>query len=102
MSLKGKWEVVVHTYMGDQSSFHELDVEGNNVSGTVTDKGNGNTVDVVDGKFDDGKFSYGFTLKIPIGELDFTINGELVEDGKIKGQSVNAMGSFDFDGTLLV
>ena len=59
-------------------------------------------MDFVVGKIDDGKFSYGFTLKIPIGELDFTINGELLEDGKIKGQSVNAMGNFDFDGTLLV
>lgn len=95
--LSGKWDVTVHTYIGDQFSLHEFSVDGDTLTGTVTDKGNGNSAPLLEGKVEGNKFSYKFTLKIPIGEMEFQFEGALLEDGTLKGTSSNAMGSFDFD-----
>lgn len=95
--LTGKWNVVVHTYMGDQFSVHEYAVDGDVLTGTITDGGNGNVAPIEDGKVEGTKVSYRFTLKIPIGEMEFKIEGTLQEDGTIKGNSSNAMGSFEFE-----
>lgn len=97
--LTGKWNVVVHTYMGDQFAVHELAVDGDKLTGTVTDGGNGNQTEILDGKVDGNKFSYHFALRIPIGDMEFRIEGELQEDGTVKGNSTNPMGTFEFDGT---
>lgn len=95
--LAGKWNVVVHTYMGDQNSVHEYVVDGNVLTGTVIDGGNGNTAEIQSGKIEGNKISYKFTLKIPIGEMEFNIEGTLQDDGSLKGSSSNAMGSFEFE-----
>ena len=97
-ALVGKWDVVVHTFMGDQFAVHDLTVNGSELTGTVMDKGNGATTDIYDGSVDGNKFHYVFKIKIPIGNLEFTIDGELLADGTIKGTSANAMGSFEFTG----
>ena len=99
-SLTGKWDVVVHTFIGDQFAFHELNVEENKLTGVVTDKGNGATAEIYDGEIDGNNFKYEFKIKIPIGHLKFKISGE-VQDDKIKGVSKNAMGKFNFEGTKL-
>jgi len=96
--VAGAWNVTVHTYMGDQSAVHTLEVNDGVLTGTVKDNGNGNVAEIYDGVVDGNKVSYKFTIKIPIGEMEFTINGEVV-DGKYAGTSSNAMGSFDFEGT---
>ncbi len=97
--LSGIWDVVVHTFMGDQFSEHEYEADGTTLSGTITDKGNGNKAAIVDGRIEGNSISYKFTIKIPIGEMEFTMVGELKEDGKILGNSSNAMGSFEFEAT---
>lgn len=97
--LAGKWNMVVHTYMGDQFSEHEYIVEGDALKGVITDKSNGNKAEIMNGKVNRNQFSYKFTIKIPIGEMEFTMIGELSEEGTTKGTSSNAMGSFEFDGT---
>lgn len=97
--LTGKWNVVVHTYMGDQFATHELTADGSTLTGRVIDGGNGNQTEILDGKVDGNKFSYHFALRIPIGDMEFQIEGELMEDGTIKGNSTNPMGTFEFDGT---
>lgn len=93
----GIWDVVVHTFMGDQFSEHEYVVEGTTLTGVITDKGNGNKADIVDGVIDGNRISYKFTIKIPIGEMEFTIVGERIEEKKILGKSSNAMGDFEFE-----
>ena len=95
--LAGKWNVVVHTYMGDQFSNHELTVDGDVLTGVITDGGNGNQAEIKNGKVEGNKFSYTFQIKIPIGEMEFKMEGELTEEGTLKGQSSNAMGSFEFE-----
>jgi hypothetical protein len=99
--LTAKWDVVVHTFIGDQTAFHELKAEGNTVSGTVTDKANGAQADIVNGKFDGKKFSYEFKIKVPIGLIDCSIEGELLDENTIKGESTNPMGTFNFEGKRL-
>lgn len=97
-NLTGKWDVVVHTFIGDQFAFHELTADGEILTGTVTDKGNGSAAEIYDGKVEGDKFAYEFKIKIPIGNLKFKIDGELLADGTIKGVSKNAMGKFEFTG----
>lgn len=98
-ALTGKWKVVVHTYMGDQFATHELTADGDRLTGKVIDGGNGNSTEILDGKVDGNRFSYHFALRIPIGDMEFAIEGELLDDGSIKGSSTNPMGTFEFDGT---
>ncbi len=100
--FSGMWDIVVHTYMGDQFSEHEYSVEGSTLKGVITDKGNGNKAEIVDGTVDGNSISYKFTIKIPIGEMEFHMTGELMEDGKIKGNSSNAMGSFEYEAVKRV
>lgn len=97
--LAGKWNIVVHTYMGDQFSTHEYVVDGDTLTGEITDGGNGNKAAVQNGKVDGNCFSFTFRIQIPIGDLEFNMSGELKEDGTIGGISKNAMGEFEFEGT---
>lgn len=96
-TLTGKWDIVVHTFIGDQFAIHELSVDGETLTGTVTDKGNGSKAEIMDGKVDGNTFNYNFKIKIPIGHLKFDINGEISDD-TIIGISKNAMGKFKFEG----
>lgn len=96
--LTGKWNIVVHTYMGDQFSTHEYAVDGEKLTGEITDGGNGNKASVQNGKVKGNKFSFTFRIQIPIGDLEFEMNGELKEDGTVYGISKNAMGEFEFEG----
>jgi len=93
----GKWDVVVHTFMGDQKSEHTFQVDGNELTGSIMDKGNGNIAPITSGTVDGNKINFQFTIKIPIGEMEFAMTGELSEDGMIRGTSSNAMGSFEFE-----
>lgn len=96
--LAGKYNVTVHTFMGDQRSVHEYTVAGDMLTGTVTDGANASVAEIREGKTDGTNFEYKFTIKAAIGEMEFTMTGALQADGTIKGNSVNAMGSFEFDG----
>ncbi len=100
--FSGIWDVVVHTYMGDQFSEHEYVVEGTSLRGSIMDKGNGNKGEIVDGSVDGNNIFFKFTIKIPIGEMEFNMVGELKEEGKIVGNSSNAMGSFEYEAVKRV
>ena len=95
--MEGKWELTVHTYMGDMVSFAEYVVEGDVLKGTVTDKSNGAKAEIVDGKFDGTNFSYELTIKTPIGEMKNELSGT-VDGDSISGKSKNGMGEFDLTG----
>lgn len=95
--LAGAWKVTVHTFMGDQFSTHEYTVDGDALTGVITDGSNGSKAQIRDGKTDGTNFEYKFEIKTAIGEMEFTMAGALQGDGTIKGSSSNAMGSFDFD-----
>lgn len=92
--MNGKWNFVVHTYMGDMASIYDFQVEGDVLTGTCTDAASGATGDVVNGKFDGKDFSFQMTIKTPVGEMTNELKGTLDGD-KITGTSTNPMGSFD-------
>lgn len=95
--FNGKWDVVVHTFMGDQRSEHIFQVKDNLLTGTIMDIGSGNIVNITSGILNGNKINYQFTIKIPIGEMEFTMEGEMSEDETIHGTSSNAMGSFEYE-----
>ena len=96
--LNGTWNIVLHTFMGDMRSTLVATVEGDTLTGTVTDASNGASAPVVNGKVDGDKFSYQVTIKTAVGEMTNTLTGELVGD-ELKGKSANGMGEFDFEAT---
>ena len=96
--LNGTWTITVHTFMGDMRSILNAAVEGDTLTGTVTDAANGATAPLVNGKVDGDKFSYQVTIKTAVGEMTNTLTGELVGD-VLKGKSANGMGEFDFEAT---
>lgn len=98
--MEGKWELTVHTFMGDMRSIMEYKVADGVLTGTGTDASNGATAEIQNGKFDGKNFSYSLTIKTAVGEMTNELSGT-VEGDKITGKSSNAMGSFDVDGVRI-
>lgn len=96
--MTGKWDFVVHTYMGDMTSHMDFKVDGTTLTGTGEDAANGAVAEIQNGKYEDGKFSYTLTIKTAVGEMTNEICG-VVDGDKITGKSKNPMGEFDITGT---
>ncbi len=95
--MNGKWDLVVHTYMGDMTSHMDYKVDGTTLTGTAEDAANGAVAPIEDGKFENGAFSYKLTIKTAVGEMTNELSGT-VEGDTLKGKSKNAMGEFDVTG----
>lgn len=96
--MTGKWDLVVHTFMGDMTSHMEFKVDGEVLTGTGEDAANGAVAQIENGTFKDGEFSYQLTIKTAVGEMTNTLTGK-VEGDTLTGKSKNAMGEFDVTGT---
>ena len=96
--MEGKWDLVVHTYMGDMTSHMEYHVDGTTLTGTGEDAANGAVAEIKNGKFENGEFSYELTIKTAVGEMTNQLSGK-VEGDTLTGKSKNAMGEFDVTGT---
>ena len=96
--MTGKWDLVVHTFMGDMTSHMEYKVDGEVLTGTGEDAANGAIAQIENGTFKDGEFSYQLTIKTAVGEMTNTLTGK-VEGDTLTGKSKNAMGEFDVTGT---
>ena len=75
--MTGKWDIVVHTYMGDMTSHMDYKVDGEVLTGTGEDAANGAVADIENGTFKDGEFSYQLTIKTAVGEMTNTITGKV-------------------------
>lgn len=95
--MEGKWDLVVHTYMGDMTSHCTYKVEGTVLTGTVEDAANGAEAPIEDGRFENGAFSYRLTIKTAVGEMTNELSGT-VDGDTLTGKSKNAMGEFDVTG----
>ena len=95
--MNGKWQLTVHTYMGDMRSNMEYHVEGSVLTGTGEDASNGAVAQIENGKFENGEFSYDLTIKTAVGEMTNHLTGK-VEGDTITGKSSNPMGEFDVTG----
>ncbi len=96
--MEGKWDFVVHTFMGDMTSHMDFKVDGEVLTGTGEDAANGAVATIENGTFKDGEFSYQLTIKTAVGEMTNTLTGK-VEGDTITGKSKNPMGEFDVTGT---
>ena len=96
--MEGKWDCVVHTYMGDMTSHMEFKVDGETLTGTAEDAANGAVAPVENGVFKDGEFKYTVTIKTAVGEMTNELSGK-VDGDTVTGKSKNAMGEFDVTGT---
>ena len=94
--MEGKWDLTVHTFMGDMTSHVEFKVDGTVLTGTVEDAANGAVAPIENGKYENGEFSYQLTIKTAVGEMTTHLTGR-VEGEKLVGKSKNGMGEFDFD-----
>ena len=84
MAFNGTWNITMKTPMGDREAVLTLAQDGHALSGTM--EADGNTVDVVDGKVEDGraKWKADITTPMPI-TLEFDVaeaSGDL--DGTVK------------------
>ena len=80
--MEGKWELTVHTYMGDMRSHMEYHVEGNVLTGTGEDASNGAVAQIENGRFENGEFSYDLTIKTAVGEMTNHLSGKV--EGRIR------------------
>ena len=95
--LNGSWKITVHTYMGDMRSTGYFTVDGDKLTGTCKDAGNGAVGTIDNGIVNGDKYEYDMTIKTPVGEMTNHLVGTLGADDVIHGTSSNPMGSFDFD-----
>ena len=95
--MEGKWDLVVHTYMGDMTSHMEFKVDGNVLTGTGEDAANGAVANIENGCFENGAFRYTLTIKTAVGEMTNELSGT-VDGDTLTGKSKNAMGEFDVTG----
>ena len=95
--MEGKWELTVHTYMGDMRSNMQYHVEGTVLTGTGEDASNGATGEIANGRYENGEFSYDLTIKTAVGEMTNHLTGK-VEGDTLAGKSSNPMGEFEVTG----
>lgn len=96
--MTGKWDLVVHTYMGDMTSHMDYKVDGEVLTGTGEDAANGAVAQIENGTFKNGEFHYTLTIKTAVGEMTNELSGK-VEGDTLTGKSKNAMGEFEVTGT---
>mgnify|MGYP000312098301 CR=1 FL=1 len=84
MSFAGTWNVVMKTPMGDREIVMVMAQDGDSLSGTM--EADGNTIDIQDGKIEDGrgKWKADLTQPMPITlEFDVGVDGDAM-DGSVK------------------
>jgi hypothetical protein len=97
VSVDGTWQMVVDSPMGKQQVQLDLKTEGDQLTGTVTNKSNNMTTDVVDGKVDGDNLTW--KAKMAKFNVTLTFNTTVSDDtmtGKVKA---GMFGSFNVNGT---
>ena len=95
--FNGTWDLTVKTFVGDQTSVIELKTDGDKLTGITTDNASGNSSELSNGKINGNSFTYQASVKLPMGLIEFTMEGEISRDGmNLSGTSKNAMGEFPF------
>jgi hypothetical protein len=96
MSADGTWQLVADSPMGKQQVQVDLKTEGDRLVGTVTNKSNSLTSDVVDGKIEGSNV----TWKMKMSKLNVTLTFNVTMDDDIMTGKVKAgmFGSFDVSG----
>jgi biphenyl-2,3-diol 1,2-dioxygenase len=95
MSANGLWNVVIKTPMGSNEVVFDLQVEGNDVHGSI--KGPKETNEIFDGKVDGNNLTWGAKVSTPIPmTLAFTAT---IDGDSISGGAKSPFGTAPFSGT---
>jgi hypothetical protein len=91
----GKWNVTIKTPMGDRSGVLDLQVEGNTLTGALSDGEHHATIS--DGRVDGNRLSWSAKIQKPMRlSLKFTA---VVDADRISGSAKYLLGSATFMGT---
>jgi hypothetical protein len=90
-----KWNVTINTPMGERSGVLELHVEGNTVTGSLSD--GEHHVAISDGKADGNKLTWQAKITKPM-RLSFRFSA-LIEENRISGTARHMLGTATFSGT---
>ena len=94
-SVRGKWNIIIKTPLGDKPGILDLETDGTSLSGTLTDADN--TSIIADGKVDGMKLQWTSKLSKPMPmSLTFTA---AVDGNRISGAARHMLGSAAFRGT---
>lgn len=95
--VQGRWNITIATPMGDKSGVLELCVDGNTVTGSLSDADY--HVDISDGKIAGNTVSWRAKITKPM-RLSFKFTA-VVEENRISGAARHMLGSAPFTGTRM-
>jgi hypothetical protein len=88
-SLDNTYDVTISTPMGELPGKAIVNIEGNSLSGMLSLFNHDNPFS--GGSIENGKVSFKGDLKTPVGKIDYTVTGTLIE-GKIDAVAKTKMG----------
>jgi hypothetical protein len=93
--IQGKWNITIKTPMGDRSGVLELKVEGNTLTGALSDAGH--HVQISDGQVEGNRLKWKAKITKPMS-MTFRFTAT-VEQDRISGDARALLGSATFTGT---
>lgn len=94
-SVHGKWNITIKTPMGDKSGVLELQSDGTQLTGSLSDAEH--HVAISDGKVAGNKLSWSAHIKKPM-RMTFKFSAT-IEDDRISGSAKHLLGKATFEGT---
>jgi hypothetical protein len=94
---QGKWNIMIKTPMGDKSGVLELHVDGDTLTGSLSD--GDHHVAISDGKIEGNKLSWQAKIVKPM-RMNFKFTA-VVEHDRISGAARHLLGAATFSGTRL-
>jgi hypothetical protein len=95
--VQGKWNITINTPMGERSGVLELLVNGQTLTGTLSDAEH--HVAISDGKIEGNRLSWQAKITKPM-RLSFKFTA-IVDEDRISGSARHMMGTATFSGTRL-
>ena len=95
--VQGKWKITINTPMGERSGVLELLVNGQTLTGTLSDAEH--HVAISDGKIEGNRLSWQAKITKPM-RLSFKFTA-IVDEDRISGSARHMMGTATFSGTRL-
>jgi hypothetical protein len=92
---EGKWNILVKTPMGDRTGVLQLVVDGDSLTGSLSD--GEHFAAISDGKIDGGKLIWSAKISKPM-RLTFQFSA-VVDQDRIYGSAKHLLGSATFTGT---
>lgn len=93
--IEGAYKIHVHTPMGTEEGTLELTVNGQSLSGTITNS-KGST-EFSDGIISDNEISFETKIKTPMGRLKAKVSGK-IEDDLFTGSAKLPLGTAKIEG----